>query len=130
MLALVEVPHTLENGKMGKFRITGDVPVFYIDLTRRLFPKMKEEPLEKSAEEVAENIDDWDWWKKKTANITPGDHLRVTRTMREMKQTELAKKIGVKPQQISDMEKGRAPIGKKMAMRIGEVLNMDYKHFL
>jgi DNA-binding XRE family transcriptional regulator len=126
MQALVKVPHTLENGKMGEFRITGNVPAFYIDLTRRLFPKMKEEP----AEEAAENIDDWEWWKKKTANITPGDHLRVTRTMREMKQSELARKIGVRPQQISDMEKGRTPIGKKMAMRLGEALNMDYKHFL
>jgi len=111
---------------MGEFRLTGNVPVFVIDLFKRLFPKMREEP----AEEVAENINDWDWWKKKTANITPGDHLRVTRTMREMKQTELAKKIGVVPRQISDMEKGRAPIGKKMAMRLGEALNMDYKHFL
>ena len=126
MQALVVVPHTLENGKMGEFRITGNVPVFVIDLFKRLFPKMREEPVE----DIAENIDDWDWWKKKTANITPGDHLRVTRTMREMKQTELAKKIGVAPRQISDMEKGRTPIGKKMAMRLGEALNMDYKHFL
>jgi len=47
-----------------------------------------------------------------------------------MKQTELAKKIGVNPQQISDMEKGRAPIGKKMAMKIGEALNFSYKLFL
>ncbi|MDR2583000.1 MAG: helix-turn-helix domain-containing protein [Fibromonadaceae bacterium] len=126
MQALVVVPHTLENGKVGEFRLTGNVPVFVIDLFKRLFPKMREEPVE----DVAENIYDWDWWKKKTANITPGDHLRVTRTMREMKQTELAKKIGVVPRQISDMEKGRTPIGKKMAMRLGEALNMDYKHFL
>ncbi|MCL1967429.1 MAG: helix-turn-helix domain-containing protein [Fibromonadales bacterium] len=126
MQALVKVPHTLENGKMGEFRITGNVPAFYIDLTRRLFPKMKEEP----AEEVAENIDDWDWWKKKTASITPGKSLHALRTMREMKQSELARKIGVRPQQISDMEKGRTPIGKKMAMRLGEALNMDYRHFL
>ncbi len=126
MQALVKVPHMLENGRMGEFRITGNVPVFVIDLMRRLFPKTKEEP----AEEVAENIDDWDWWKEKTATITPGESLHALRTMREMKQTELAKKIGVAPRQISDMEKGRAPIGKKMAMRIGEVLNMDYRHFL
>jgi DNA-binding XRE family transcriptional regulator len=115
-----------ENGKKGEFRIIGTVPDFFIELTRRLFPKMREEP----AEEVAENIDDWDWWREKTATITPGESLHALRTMREMKQTELAKKIGVVPRQISDMEKGRAPIGKKMAMRLGEALNMDYKHFL
>jgi DNA-binding XRE family transcriptional regulator len=111
---------------MGEFKITGDVPVFYLDLTRRLFPKLVEEP----KEEEATDIDDWDWYKKMKASITPGDSLRSLRTMREMKQTELAKKVGVEPRQISDMEKGRAPIGKKMAMRLGEALDMDYKHFL
>jgi len=126
MQALVKVPHTLENGKMGEFKITGNVPAFYIDLTKRLFPKTKEEPME----DVAEDIDDWDWWKEKTAKITPGDHLRVSRTMRNMRSGVLAKKIGVRPQQITDMEKGRTPIGKKMAMRLGEALDMDYKHFL
>jgi len=117
----------LENGAMGEFRITGNVPMFYIDLTRRLFPKAVEET---AKEDVAENIDDWDWWKEETASITPGESLHALRTMRNIRQGVLAKKIGVSPQQISDMEKGRAPIGKKMAMRIGEALNFSYKHFL
>jgi predicted transcriptional regulator len=111
---------------MGEFKITGDVPVFYLDLTRRLFPNIVEE----SDDEELIDISESDWYKKMKASITPGDSLRSLRTMREMKQTELAKKVGVEPRQISDMEKGRAPIGKKMAMRLGEALNMDYKHFL
>jgi DNA-binding XRE family transcriptional regulator len=111
---------------MGEFRIIGDVPVFYLDLTRRLFHNLVEE----SKEEEATNIDDWDWWKEKTAAITPGDSLRSLRTMREMKQTELAKLAGVEPRQISDMEKGRAPIGRKMAMRLGKILDMDYRLLL
>jgi DNA-binding XRE family transcriptional regulator len=118
----------LENGNPVEFTITGNAPAFYIDLTRRLFPDVKETAKEDDGELM--NIDDWDWWKEKTASITPGDHLRVSREMRGMRQSELAKKIGVSPQQISDMEKGRAPIGKKMAMRIGEALNFSYKHFL
>jgi DNA-binding XRE family transcriptional regulator len=130
MQALVEVPHTLENGKMGKFRITGDVPVFYIDLTRRLFPKMKEEPVKEKDDDELIEISKSKWFKEMEAKTTPGESLRAMRTLREMKQTELAKKIGVNPQQISDMEKGRAPIGKKMAMKIGEALNFNYKHFL
>jgi len=129
MQALVKVPHMLENGKMGEFRITGNVPVFYIDLTRRLFPKMKEE-IATDVNEERINIRDWDWFNEKAAKITPGESLHALRTLREMKQSELAKKIGVNPQQISDMEKGRAPIGKKMAMKIGEALNFNYKHFL
>jgi DNA-binding XRE family transcriptional regulator len=125
MQALVVVPHTLENGKMGEFRLTGDAPVFFIDMTRRIFPNVKE----KSDEERI-RIRDSDWFKKMEAKTTPGDSLRAMRTLREMKQTELAKKIGVNPQKISDMEKGRVQIGKKMAMRIGEALNFSYKLFL
>jgi DNA-binding XRE family transcriptional regulator len=126
MQAVVKVPRTLNNGRAGEFRITGDVPVFYLDLTRRLFPNLVKE----TNEEKATNIDDWDWWRKKVASITPGDSLRSLRTMREMKQTELAKLVGVEPQQISDMEKGKVTIGKKMAMKLGKALNMNYKHFL
>jgi plasmid maintenance system antidote protein VapI len=50
--------------------------------------------------------------------------------MRGIKQRELADMVGIKPQQLSDMEKGRAPIGRKMAIRLGKALNMDYRHFL
>jgi DNA-binding XRE family transcriptional regulator len=125
MQVLVKVPHTLNNGRMGEFRITGNVPVFYLDLTRRLFPAIIEE-----SDDVATDINDWEWYREKSAAITPGDALRSLRTMREMKQSELAAKIGVKSRQISDMEYGRAPIGKKMAIKLGEALNMNYKHFL
>ncbi|GBU23804.1 hypothetical protein R83H12_00422 [Fibrobacteria bacterium R8-3-H12] len=128
MQALVRAHRMLEKGAPVEFSMSGNIPVFFIDLTRRLFGDVKETKPED--DEGTTNIRDWDWFKEKTATITPGDSLHALRTMREMKQSELAKKIGVRPQQISDMEKGRAPIGKKMAMRIGEVLNMDYKHFL
>jgi len=127
MQALVKMPHTLENGKMVEFKITGNVPFFYIDLTRRLFPNIKE--IADEDEELIE-ISKSKWFKEMEAKTTPGDSLRAMRTLREMKQTELAKKIGVNPQQISDMEKGRAPIGKKMAMKIGEALDFSYKLFL
>jgi len=129
MQALVKAPRMLENGIPVEFTITGNVPVFYIDLTRRLFPDVKETTKKEDGEELIE-ITKSDWFKEAEAKTTPGLSLRALRTMRNMRQSALAKKIGVKPQQISDMEKGRAPIGKKMAMRIGEALNMDYKHFL
>jgi len=127
MQALVKVPHMLENGRMGEFRITGDVPAFYIDLTRRLFPKAKE--MTDDDDELI-NIRDSEWFKEAEKKTTPGLSLRALRTLRNMRSGVLAKKIGVRPQQITDMEKGRTPIGKKMAMRLGEALDMDYKHFL
>jgi len=127
MQALVKVPHTLENGRMGEFKITGNVPVFYLDLTRRLFPALVEETADD--DELIE-VSKSSWYKKTKAGMTPGKVLRTLREMREMNQRELADELGIKARQISDMENGRAPIGKKMAMRLGKALNMDYRHFL
>ena len=126
MQALVKAPRMLENGAPVEFTISGNIPVFYLDLTRRLFPTIFEE----SKDDELVNIDDWDWFKEKSAAIKPGDALRSLRTMREMKQKELAEKLGIEPRQISDMENGRAPIGKKMAIKLGKALNINYKHFL
>jgi ribosome-binding protein aMBF1 (putative translation factor) len=119
----------LENGMPVEFTITGNVPVFYIDLTRRLFAEVKEAKPEDDGEELIE-ITKSEWFKKTEAETAPGDVLRSLRTMRGMRQAALAKKIGVQPRQVSDMENGRAPIGKKMARKIGDALNMNWKHFL
>jgi DNA-binding XRE family transcriptional regulator len=75
------------------------------------------------------NVKDCDWYKEAKASLTPGYNLRVLRRMREMTQQELADKLGVSKQQVSNMESGRSPIGKKMAMRLGEALNRPYKNF-
>jgi len=74
-------------------------------------------------------VQDMNWYKEAKANMTPGNNLRVFRQMREMTQKELAERIGVSKQQICNMESGRAPIGKKMAVRLGEALNRPYNNF-
>jgi plasmid maintenance system antidote protein VapI len=42
----------------------------------------------------------------------------------------MAEKIGVNQGDLSKMEKGARPIGKKLAMRIGKALGIDYRRFL
>ncbi|GBU23776.1 hypothetical protein R83H12_00394 [Fibrobacteria bacterium R8-3-H12] len=74
-------------------------------------------------------VQDMDWYKEAKANTTPGNNLRVFRRLREMTQKELAERIGVSKQQICNMESGRSPIGKKMAVRLGEALNRPYNNF-
>jgi len=74
-------------------------------------------------------VQDMNWYKEAKANMTPGNNLRVFRQMREMTQKELAERIGVSKQQICNMEGGRSPIGKKMAVRLGEALNRPYNNF-
>lgn len=45
-------------------------------------------------------------------------------------QQELAERLGMKQQHISEMENGKRPISKAMAKRLGEALNVGYKVFL
>lgn len=61
---------------------------------------------------------------------TPGSVLRGARGLREMTQAELAGRIGVRASHISDMERGRRPIGKAMARKLGEALDYPWKALL
>ncbi len=45
-------------------------------------------------------------------------------------QKALADQVGVKPHHISEMEHGKRSIGKNMAHRLAEILNVDYRVFL
>ena len=60
----------------------------------------------------------------------PGDILRGARYREGLTQARLAAMIGVKPSHISEMEKGKRPIGKDMAKRLAKALNMSYQVFL
>jgi ribosome-binding protein aMBF1 (putative translation factor) len=59
-----------------------------------------------------------------------GVALKGARAKASLSQNELAGKLKIPQSHISDMENGRRPIGKKMAKRLAEVLNVGYKIFL
>lgn len=56
--------------------------------------------------------------------------LRGSRYRAEMTQKELAEKIDVRQNHISEMEHGKRSIGKNIAHRLAEVFNVDYRVFL
>ena len=59
-----------------------------------------------------------------------GDILRGFRAREEMTQAELATEVGVKATHISEMERGKRPIGKDMAKRLAKVFKVNYQVFL
>lgn len=59
-----------------------------------------------------------------------GQMLRGARFKADLTQKELADRLGIKPHHISEMEHGKRTIGKAMAKRLSEVLNVDYRVFL
>jgi transcriptional regulator with XRE-family HTH domain len=56
--------------------------------------------------------------------------VRGARFKAELTQKQLAEKLGVLPHHISEMEHGKRPISKKMAHKLAEVLDVNYKVFL
>ena len=61
---------------------------------------------------------------------TAGIALRGVRLRLELNQKQMAEKIGIAQGDVSKIEKGERPVGKKLAMRIGKALGVDYKRFL
>jgi ribosome-binding protein aMBF1 (putative translation factor) len=56
--------------------------------------------------------------------------LRGARATKGLTQMELAAKLGIPQGNVSAMENGKRPIGREMAKRLGEILDVDYRVFL
>lgn len=56
--------------------------------------------------------------------------LRGSRFKAELTQKELAKALGISQNHISEMENGKRPIGKVMALRFAKFFKTDYRKFL
>lgn len=61
------------------------------------------------------------------ANVTPGMILRGLRVKEDITQAELAERLSITQNMVSDMESGRRNISLKMARRISEELKVPYK---
>ena len=59
-----------------------------------------------------------------------GTSLRGARYKEEMTQMQLSEKTGIPQRHISEMERGKRPIGKKNAKLFASVLNINYRVFL
>ena len=72
-----------------------------------------------------------EWYKKSKERMTPGDVMRLYRTMKNLTQEELGEKLGgVDRQNISAMEKGKRAISPKMSRELGKIFGVTYKRFL
>ena len=56
--------------------------------------------------------------------------LRGSRHKAGVTQKELAQGLGISQLYLSEMENGRAPIGKEMAKRFSDFFKADYRIFL
>ena len=56
--------------------------------------------------------------------------LRGSRYKAELTQKKVADALGISQNHISEMESGKRPIGKVMALRLAKLFKTDYKKFL
>ena len=59
-----------------------------------------------------------------------GSILKGARLKEALTQVELAKKLGIKPSDLSQMERGIKVIDKEMAKRLTRFLNVNHRIFL
>ena len=60
----------------------------------------------------------------------PGIALAGARGKEGLTQRELARRVGLPQRHISEMERGKRPIGKEMAKRLAKALDIDYRVLL
>lgn len=75
---------------------------------------------------------DWRTASKEVFGYIPSTalNLRGLRNREGLTQEQLGYAIGVEQSNISKMERGKRQIGIKIAKRIEEIYDIDYRHFL
>ena len=56
--------------------------------------------------------------------------LRGLRYREQLTQKQLAEKLFIHQHHLSEMENGKRPIGKEMAKKLADILNVNWKIFL
>jgi DNA-binding XRE family transcriptional regulator len=119
MLAVVKKPPI-------EFTVRGEIPDKYLKLLKKDFgPAL-------SVFEDGETMPatEMGWYKEMKEKETPGDTLRFYRTLHKMTQEDLAARIGVTKQKISNMEHNAKPISRKTAYHLSEVFKISPGRFI
>lgn len=56
--------------------------------------------------------------------------IRGAREAAGMTQTELAEELGIQRTNLSNIERGKRPVGKDLARKFGKIFKVDYRVFL
>lgn len=129
MLAVVNQPR-MQNTEAASFKIEGAVPKFVVVFLESAFgDALKVERSDDKDDSDSIPVDEWDWYKDIKAKMTPGDSIKANRGLRGMTQKALAEKLGVPVQNVSEMERGKRAVSRKMALKLGDVFGTDPASF-
>lgn len=113
MLAVVKKPHI----EVRAHRIPRALIIF-------LQETYKPEKVEIKNEEST-SWEETDLFKIRFDDSTPGEMIFVSRDMRGWSPAALAEKLGKSAHYVSDLENGRRPVSRKMAVALGKIFECD-----
>jgi len=83
-----------------------------------------------STKENSLTAEETDWYKQVKSKIKPSDNLKIYRANSKLSQGKLAKKIGVLPTHISEMERGKRGISKQIAKKLAVLFDISIEKFI
>ena len=122
MLAVVKTPHI-------RIEIKGRIP-------KKLLEVLKEEygpEIQLVPDEEEEKLDVFgtEWYREIKGKLTPGANMRIYRQNGGMTQEELGDLLGGIPRQhISNMERGKRSISKRVAVQLSRIFKTSVEKFI
>jgi DNA-binding XRE family transcriptional regulator len=122
MLAVVKKLHT-------EFTIQGQIPEKYIRMLKNDFGSdlVIEED---DGEEECTDVTQTDWYKTMKKEETPGEILRFYRKLNGFTQLQLAEKLGITKQRVSNMEHNLKPVSRRMSYRLAGIFGIRAGRFM
>ena len=118
MLAVVKKPHI-------EIALSGENPMELLNWIRRKF----EVSILTPQRDASIPIEETEFWKNMSTNRA-GHLLAGARLKAEMTQTELADKVGIRQNMVSEYESGKRVITRAMSKRFAEALGTDLNRLL
>jgi DNA-binding XRE family transcriptional regulator len=109
-----------------EFVIQGNIPKKYLTILKKDYGKALTIEEDSNYELAMEST----WYKEMKAKETPGGNLRFYRKLHNMTQLQLAERLEVSKQKISNMENGIIPISRKTALQFSEVFTVPAGRFI
>ena len=114
---------------INDFKIEGTLSSTFLDNLKKEFgDSMK--IIHQDEDERWVNVNDMDWYKEELAKETPGSNLRFYRKLVGMTQKDLADKLDISKQHVSDMERDKRAISKTTAKKLAKIFKVSVARFI
>lgn len=123
MLVVVNQPYT------EGFRIEGNIPKDVLDYIEKKYSKKDVSVMDDEGDELIDPFEQ-DFFKDFKSRETPGGNLRFYRKLVGMTQKELAEKLGIAKQHVSNMERNERAISKKIAKELAKIFHVSPARFI